>query len=313
MICSLTVFSSIYDNSVDKVVNLPSFDRLENLLRALSKNPGYKIRKDTPIPDGVNPSQLISPAIYEPNSARRIKHVIRWAGWAAIDVDEYECSFEKQCKVFERYRRVIYSTASSTINKPKFRVCFPLSSDVYADDISKFWFALNKEFGSVIDAQTKDKTRIFYVPAQYPDAYNFFMTGAGEEINPFELMSKYPFVKKTTDPFDSLPDDVQRKILEYRRSKYTNVNFTWTSYKNCPFVSKRMLSEYMTIGSGWYRKSYQLMCSIACNALRQGYPVTEAEVATLFREIDAATGSWYLNRPVEAEAARAVEYALKVT
>ena len=40
------------------------------------------------------------------------------------------------------------------------------------------------------------------------------------------------------------------------------------------------------------------------------YPITSSEIATLAREIDADTGCWYKNRPLEMEAQRALDYAL---
>jgi len=72
------------------------------------------------------------------------------------------------------------------------------------------------------------------------------------------------------------------------------------------------VSEYRTIGeAGWYTKLYQIMMSIAANAIRRGYPITSEEVERLVREIDMDTGGWYKSRPVRLEAARAVDYALR--
>ena len=36
-----------------------------------------------------------------------------------------------------------------------------------------FWYALNKELGDIGDPQTKDLSRMYYVPGKYEGAYNF--------------------------------------------------------------------------------------------------------------------------------------------
>ena len=85
-------------------------------------------------------------------------------------------SLEKQLyQMFGAYEYVCYSTASSTVKKPKFRLVFPLTKEVHAKDLSHFWFAMNKEFKDIGDEQTKDLARMYYVPAQYPNAYNFIL------------------------------------------------------------------------------------------------------------------------------------------
>lgn len=313
MKCLLTAFTSIFDNKTDKRLEFESFEKLENLLYKLSEQPGYKVRKDEKIPDGVTPSPLISPAEYKSDSTRSAKNVVKWCGWACIDVDEYTLPFHKQIKTFSAYQYVCYSTASSSKIKPKFRVVFPLTRDVLADDIPHFWFALNKEFSSVVDEQTKDMSRMFYVPAKYPNAFNFIFSNSGEVIDPSVLMGKHSYVRKPKTAFDSLSEDAQRQILEHRRQKFTNTSYKWTSHRDCPFVTKNMLNAYMTVSSSWYHESYKLMCKIARRALSLNYPITAHDVASIFRSIDVANGNWYQNRPIEAEAERALQYALRST
>ena len=56
---------------------------------------------------------------------------------------------------------------------------------------------------------------------------------------------------------------------------------------------------------------YQIMVSVAAKALKRNYPITPKEVSALCKEIDSETGGWYKNRPLELEASRAIEYAMK--
>jgi hypothetical protein len=91
-----------------------------------------------------------------------------------------------------------------------------------------------------------------------------------------------------------------------------NRAITWDSYRNCPFINKKLVIEYRNISStGWYHKMYQIMVSIAGNAVKQKYPITSIEIAELCKELDLETGSWYGNRPLNKEAEGAIEFVYK--
>ena len=187
---SLTLFKSIFDNKTHRKMDFNYLETFEKLLYDLSKQPGYKPKKGE-YKDG---SPLITPASFEKDTTRANKNVIKWNRWAALDVDEYDGTFEETIEKFKKNYFICYSSASSTKEKPKFRVILPLTESVPADKIRHFWYALNHEFGSVGDAQTKDLSRMYYVPAQYPNAYNFIFTHKEELLNPTELMKKHAFV-----------------------------------------------------------------------------------------------------------------------
>ena len=53
------------------------------------------------------------------------------------------------------------------------------------------------------------------------------------------------------------------------------------------------------------------MVAIASKAVRNNYPITANEIAKLCQELDAETGNWYKNRPIDKEADRALEYVYK--
>ena len=57
---------------------------------------------------------------------------------------------------FGHWDFVCYSTASSAVDRPKFRLVFNLVETVHRDRIPHFWYALNTEIGDIGDAQTKD-------------------------------------------------------------------------------------------------------------------------------------------------------------
>jgi hypothetical protein len=45
--------------------------------------------------------------------------------------------------------------------------------------------------------------------------------------------------------------------------------------------------------------------------MKRGYPITPSEVAKLCKDIDNDTGGWYKNRPMENEASRAIDFAVR--
>ena len=297
---SLTAFSSIFDNKTHRQIHHDNWQSFEDMLYKMSETNGYKLKRgERKAPKGLKASPLITPAVYEEGKTRANDNVIEWAGWAAIDVDDHK--FEGNLKdelhaKYGNYYYVCYSTSSSTRDHPKFRLVFPLETSVKQSSIKHFWYALNKEFDGIGDQQTKDLSRMYYVPAIYPDANNFIFTNTGNFINPNALMDKHPFVVQQSGIatfMDRLPPDVQKKVTAHREEllkQQANYNFEWSSYRDCPFVSKKLISDYSAIahadGSGRYAMIYKIMTSIACNAIKRKYPITSAQIAELIRQLD---------------------------
>lgn len=309
---SLTVFDSIFDNKTDKLVVCKSWADFEKLLFTLSRLPGYKAKKG----ETKKSSSLISPAVYAKGGTRSNANVTSWGGWAALDVDEYECSFADAVRVYSQYKHICYSTASSRPEKKKFRIVFQLNKEVPPDKIRHFWYALNNHFNSMADEQTKDLSRMYYVPAQYPDADNFIVARSGEIMDPDRIMELHPYSEKpSTSLLDKFPKSIQDEIIKHRKEQLNNVSFTWTSYDDCPFVNKKLIAEYKSIssidGSGRYRMIYKIMSSIACNAIKNKYPIRSDQIASMIRDLDRDTSRLYQKRPLNAEAERAIEFAHK--
>lgn len=307
---SVTVFNSKFDNQTDKRFDFDDWSKFEKFLYMLSERP-LKGKMD---------AQLISPAIYETGTTRANKNVLAWASWAAVDVDDHTFNGAIKDELLERFGNhqfICYSTASSTRDLPKFRLVFPLTGEVDGARIRHFWFALNSELQSIGDKQTKDLSRMYYIPANYSGAYNFiFSNHSGNFIDPDELMAKWPYEEKkhSHNFIDRLPPEWAAQVIEHRKSQM-NSDIRWTNYLDCPFVNKRLVQEYSSIahvdGTGRYRMFYKIMTSIAINAVKKQYPITSREIAELVRQIDIDNSNIYGNRPLEIEADRAIEYAYK--
>ena len=307
MAISLTLFKSIFDNKTDKRIDLNDFDAFESVLYDLSKKP-FDNKKD---------AMLMSPAVYTEDTTRKNDNVTEWAGWCAVDVDDYIPEGELKddlVKRFATYRFVCYSTASSKSDQPKFRLVFPLTGPVEKDHIKGFWYALQTELGDLGDRQTKDLSRMYYIPGKYANADNFiFSHSDGDSIVPARLMAKHEMPQKASlnNFFDRLPEALQNQIVQYRKEKL-DANFEWSSYYDCPFWPKQLAVEYTTISNtGWYAKMYAIMIAVAGNATKKKYPITAAEISQLCRQFDTDTGNWYNNRPLDKEADRALEYVYR--
>ena len=296
-----------YDNKTHRRMDFKSFDGLEKTLYALSKQ-NKKGKLD---------AELISPAIYETGTTRANKNVIAWAGWCAVDVDDIEVDGELNDFVRNMvpdWRFVCYSTASSTQAHPKFRLVFNLSRSIEQSEIRHFWFALNKRLGEIGDAQTKDLSRMYYIPANYAGADNFIFSGDGKSIDVDLILAQYPYVEKQRAGsfLDRLPPEMVDQVINHRKAKMQNTDVTWTGYHDCPFWPKKLAIEYATISeTGWYHKMYQMMVAIAARAIKKEYPISAKQIAELCKQFDMEHGGWYENRPIETEADRALEYAYR--
>jgi hypothetical protein len=213
-------------------------------------------------------------------------------------------------KMFGGYQYICYNTASSRPEQPRFRLVFPITRNVELKDLPHFWFAMNKQFGELGDEQTKDVSRMYYVPAQYPDALSFIFSNKGIHIDPDMLMNKHSYVEKQGKSFmERLPPALQKAVIEHRKNALSNTDVSWTSYRDCPFFPKKLEMEYRAItGTGWYYKMYQIMIATAGNAVKRGYPMSAKQIADMCQELDNETGQWYSKRDMNKEADRALEY-----
>ena len=298
---SLTIFKSAFDNKTDKTMEFDSWSDFVKMLESLSKIP-YKSKQE---------ASLISPAKYKPDTTRANRNVAEWGKWAAVDVDDYTGDINDIIDRFRDNSFCIYSTASSTDTQSKFRIVFDLSRRVEEVRVKHFWYALNIHVGELGDTQTKDSSRMYYVPGNYEGAANFFIRNDGIPLDVDVLLRKHEYVESSGNSFlDKLPDEVRRQVLQHRREQMTNTDVTWSGYLDCPFFPNKMAIEYKSIsGQGWYSQMYRIMIATACNAIKAKYPITASEVSKMCKQLDEETGQWYKHRPLEREANGAIDWA----
>jgi hypothetical protein len=308
----LTMFKNQFDNKTHRRLSFETWDSFVNWLYKISQVKGQK--------GGNNSSPLISPAVFEHGTTRSNRTTSHWGSWCAVDVDDhvFPCNVDelKEALINEYPTNnfVVYSTASSRSDYPKFRIVFELDEHVSKERIKPFWHALNTELGEIGDPQTKDLARMYYVPAKYPCDSNFiFDHRGGSPLSVDALIAKHPYTEKTGNSFmDRLPPELQKAVIEHRKNSLHNTNIRWTSYHDCPFWPRMLAVEYRNISStGWYHKMYQIMVALAGNAVKSGYTITAHQIAELCRQFDKETGNWYEGRPIEREADGALEYVYR--
>lgn len=304
----LTMFKSRFDNKTHKRMKFEDWESLVRLLAYLSK-----VEKQ-----GKEDAELISPAIYRDGTTRSNDHVEYWGSWTAVDVDDVHVSKDGLRSLLDSklggYRYCCYSTASSRREHPKFRLVFDTVEPIPRDQIKAFWYALNTEIGDLGDPQTKDLSRMYYVPATYALADNWIFSRDGSPLDVGSLIAKHPYEERThgSSFLDRLPPSVAEAVIAHRKRRLDNTSIVWSSYQDCPFWPRNLALEYMVIrDTGWYRKMYQIMVSTAAKAIAREYPITAREIAEMCRQFDNETGRWYANRPLEKEADRAVEYVYR--
>ena len=324
---SITIFESKFDNTTTRRVQIAEWSQFVNLLKKLSLRQ-FEKKTDAELisPATYTPAKLLQEAHYEngkwqkptynEESYRRNTNVLSWGKWCAIDVDtDVPENVEKflQDKI-GHLEYFAYSTASASKKEPKLRVVIPLTQEIPAEKIKHFWFALVAETQLTADQQCKDLSRMYYTPATYKNAHNFFIKNRGQFLNPTELLNKHPFIEpKPQGAFARFPKELREALLKKQKNTLTNFDVSWHSYKDCPFVPRRLLQEYdqiaFTDNSGRYHHIYKMMVAIAKNAVKKKYPICAEEISELVRQIDGDRSNLYQKRPLLVEAQRAIDYA----
>jgi len=287
----------------------PNWEAFTDMLYDCFKLPAKKADRNLVIDHKA--SMLLSPAVYENGTKRKNENVKYWGGWVSLDVDDSPTPLDEVIKTLNErdVKYVCYSTASCTKEHLKYRILFCLDTYVSRNKIRHFWYAINNMLGGAVDKQTKDFSRIFYVPGQYPNAWNFFYKGGTKELDVNKLLSSTPYVEPEQSPFAGINDELKLAIMQGRKNQMTNTSYDWTSYKNCPFVKPWKINWYKSLTKDWYGGMFSVMLSIATEALKKKYDLTPLELTDLIREIDRDTGCWYKHRNIPEEARRAIEYA----
>jgi hypothetical protein len=297
-------FDGFYENIAQKC-EVEDWVEFVTIMRAMSNVEGYKpamgeFKKKQP---------LISPAIYGDDIHRSNDAVIGW-DMIMLDIDDGIDSLELIKQHFKAFNYIIYSTANCTKEKLKIRVCVPLDKLAPKDKLHGIWWALNEWCSGILDAQTKDRSRMHYIPARYTnkgDAYTHtFDVNVGIDLDWNALITRYkaPLEKdkfKVSNPLR----DLKRKVYLGAKSKpSTNI-----SDRNNPFVYQNMIDSYRLTPVGSHHSSiYKFMVQCCYNAKKIDYPISVDELADMAKQVDDIDGGYYDEKKLLGNAVDALNY-----
>lgn len=299
-------FNNFFDNKPQRCF-MNSWEDFVCHMKAISDVSGYK-----PLAgeyDAVS-SGLISPAIYaEDGMDRNNKNVTGW-DIVCMDIDDGIKNLEQVTNHFAPFSYIIYSSPNCTNEHLKLRVVIPLKSRANKEHLKQVWFAMNEWCGGIIDAQTKDYSRLFYVPARYTnkgELYNhIFITNDGITLDWETLMERYP------SPPEQDLFKIVNPLLNLKRSIYQNAKGNPScdiDDPDCPFVNKWMREQYaLTPAGGHHKAIYVYMLQCCGNAERIDYPLSLEELVYMARQLDDADGGYYDDKKLTDSAKDALEY-----
>lgn len=253
---------------------------------------------------------LISGAIYANDGDKRSNdNVIGW-DILILDIDDTSKSLEFIMEKYKPFNYIMYSSASCTKDKLKLRVIIPLNNTAPKDKLVQLWYAAQIHSDGLVDEQTKDCSRMQYIPARYTnkgkDYRHFFHINEGMDLPWEKLIEKYPSPPpeerfKKNNPLRNL----KRKIFMDNNS-LPEFNI---QHPDCPFVYDKMIQDYMlTPAGGHHAAIYKFMVSCCYNAQKINYPITVDELADLGKQMDDVDGGFYDEKKMLGNAVDAMEY-----
>lgn len=300
-------FSNFFDNQAQPS-ECASWDEFVKIMYAMSKVEGYKPAAGD---YESKSSPLISSGIYNPEIIKRCNNNI--LGWEMImlDIDAGVDDINDVTNHFSVFNYIIYSSPNCTADQLKLRVIIPLNEFAPFEVLNQIWHASEEWCNKLVDPQTKDKSRMMYVPAMYTnrgDKYtHFFLVNRGINLNWEGLVAKYP----------SPPEKDRFKVnnpLNKLKQKIYKSNNPLPSFDiqdpNCPFVYGDMIKDYLlTMAGGHHRAIYVFMLKICGAAEKLGYPLSHDELVDMASQMDALDGGFYDTKKLADSAQDALEYS----
>jgi len=238
------------------------------------------------------------------------------ADWIALDMDgkaddawTYDQA-ERHCRSLS-VPFFIHTTTGSREGADRFRIMFPLSRPVPADEFPAFWQAMNRMFADQVDNQTCDVSRMCFLPRTWAGANNRY--DASKEGDPLDVDHVLRlYAKPFIEPHSREAEAFVKHVNEYRiGAKYglgSNVDFSrMYDLDRSPIVPPAALEEALSSPAGG--RTIALMCSIALSALSQLYEVTIGDLVELGRAFSHRVGRDFKESELQRDAARALAFA----
>lgn len=275
----VSMFADIRDNRPNAVE--VQWTEFADYLEAASATPADPADKTETL--------CLSPARYRAGGKRGLADALSW-DWAGVDLDDKTGGgwrFETAVDFLRELGlgAVVHTTSNSQPDAHRLRVLIPLARPVPAEEFRAFWYGLNALFGGVVDAQTKDISRLFVEPRLWTGADNRFARVAGVALCPDWLAAEFPAPPPPPEYHPVPPlDGVTLKAID--RAALTNIAVS-------PIVPKAALEKAIHAPEGGRMIAFLTSC--AMSALGRGYAVDEADLMDLGQSLARMIGT--PNRP----------------
>lgn len=123
-----------------------------------------------------------SPVTYRPGTTRG-KENVEQVHALVLDIDHSVLPVD----LLGTFEYVAHTTFSHASDDPRWRVVLPLTHPVEGEDWPNFWLRANSYFGGCVDPQTKDRSRIFFLPSCMPGALHEAKQQHGLLLDPSSL------------------------------------------------------------------------------------------------------------------------------
>lgn len=247
----------------------------------------------------------ICPAIYQDGEVRAKANVLGW-NWFAADIDNKDFNLpHATIEAIEEAAQdmgiphVIYTTSSHTPKAHRFRLMFPLSREVTADEFPAVWGAVARWL-DCLDANTKDESRLFVAPRQWNADAVFIRQDRGEPLDVDAIKQAYPAPIAQPKPRTTLT------------SAFGNISGLKPP---CPteislygdFVTDDMVTEATSGLKGG--RMFRFLIRVGVRAMLKGYAITADDLATIGHELAATMGRH--TNDIEHDATNAHKAAVK--
>lgn len=136
-----------------------------------------------------------SPVTYRPGTTRARDNVEEIHA-LVLDIDHSELPAD----LLNGLEYVAHTTFRHVPEEPRWRVVLPLTHSVAGNDWPYFWLRANAYFGGCVDPQTKDGSRIFYLPSCRPGAVHEAKQQHGLLLDPASLPDVPQYEARPVNP-----------------------------------------------------------------------------------------------------------------
>ena len=282
----------------------------------------------------------ISPAIYPEGVTRHKDHVTGWGGWMGLDVDNdgvLYTSMQDAAAIMDGVGTdyLIYGTTKAKPDHHRFRVLFPVSRDLDANEIRTAWDAVIIHFAALgPDPLCKDSSRIYAAPMIWLPAKDgnetpfndFEYRLEGDVLDIDAVMAQHPpqlivsaSITSPVSPQTDSPMGQTRAALQAMGQtsnagrKTSKPLPSGLSIFSSPVVTAGMINNYANAAKGAHHLGlYTFMCAVAGRAKAKGFIITEDDLIDYARQVDAVspikTASSRWGSAIRAEARRALQF-----